>query len=84
MNPGTSGLVFAFQFARVGLGVGIIAASLTAYTDYVTVLTITNSAFVAALNPPCKRYTIERAAHVGVDLNIWPLPFPLGLYQKEV
>jgi hypothetical protein len=76
--------VFAFQTPRVGLGLGFVPSNLMAWFDYVTVLTITNSAAVATLNPPCKRYTLDRSAHFGVDVNVWLLPIPLGLVKKEL
>jgi hypothetical protein len=83
-SPGTSGTVFAFQTPRIGLGLGFVAANAMAFFDYVTVLTITNSAGVASLNPQCKRLTLDRSAHFGVDVNAWILPMPIGIFKKEL
>jgi hypothetical protein len=76
--------VFAFQTPRIGLGLGFVAANAMAFFDYVTVLTITNSAGVASLNPQCKRLTLDRSAHFGVDVNAWILPMPIGIFKKEL
>jgi hypothetical protein len=46
------------------------------FVDQVIVLTTTNGASVAALNPPCKRMTIDRVAHVGAGLTTM-LPIPV-------
>lgn len=77
MSPGTSGLVLAIQLPRVGLGLGFLGPSGMAYMDLVNVLTMTNSAAVATLNPPCHRYTLDRIGSVGVDVSVMPLPIPL-------
>jgi hypothetical protein len=76
-SPGTSGLVLAVQLPRFGLGIGFLGASGMAYMDLVHVLTVTNSASVAALNPPCHRFTLDRVGSVGVDVSVMPIPFPL-------
>jgi hypothetical protein len=77
MSPGTSGLVLAVQLPRFGLGIGFLGASGMAYMDLVHVLTMTNSAAVAALNPQCHRYTLDTIGSVGVDVSVMPIPFPL-------
>ncbi|HEY1676701.1 MAG TPA: hypothetical protein VGG04_03270 [Candidatus Sulfotelmatobacter sp.] len=77
MSPGTSGLVVAVQLPRFGLGIGFMGASAMAYMDLVHVLTITNSAGVAALNPQCQRFTLDTVGSVGVDVAVMPIPFPL-------
>ncbi len=76
-SPGTSGTVLGIQLPRLGLGLGLFGASAMSYIDFVNVLTITNSASVAALNPRCKKVTLDEVAHVGVDLNVMPIPIPL-------
>jgi hypothetical protein len=77
MSPGTSGLVVAIQLPRFGLGIGFMGANAMAYMDLVHVLTITNSAAVAALNPQCQRFTLDTVGSVGVDVSVMPIPFPL-------
>ena len=77
MSPGTSGLVLAVQLPRFGLGIGFLGASGMAYMDFVHVLTMTNSAAVAALNPQCHRFTFDTIGSVGVDVSVMPIPFPL-------
>jgi hypothetical protein len=77
MSPGTSGLVLAVQMPRFGLGVGFLGAQGMVYMDLVHVLTMTNSAAVATLNPPCHRYTFDSVGSVGVDFSMVPIPFPL-------
>ena len=76
-SPGTSGLVLAVQLPRFGLGVGFLGSHAMAYMDLVHVLTMTNSASVAALNPQCHRYTLDTIGSVGVDVSVVPIPFPL-------
>ena len=77
MSPGTSGLVLAVQLPRFGLGIGFLGSHAMAYMDLVHVLTMTNSASVAALNPQCHRYTLDTIGSVGVDVSVVPIPFPL-------
>ena len=77
MSPGTSGLVLAVQLPRFGLGIGFLGASAMAYMDLVHVLTMTNSASVASLNPQCHRFTFDSIGSVGVDVSVMPIPFPL-------
>lgn len=77
MSPGTSGLVLAVQLPRFGLGIGFLGSHAMAYMDLVHVLTMTNSAAVAALNPQCHRYTFDTIGSVGVDVSVVPIPFPL-------
>ena len=77
MSPGTSGLVLAVQLPRFGLGVGFLGSHAMAYMDLIHVLTMTNSAAVAALNPQCHRYTFDTIGSVGVDVSVVPIPFPL-------
>ena len=76
-SPGTSGLVLAVQLPRFGLGVGFLGASGMAYMDLVHVLTMTNSASVATLNPPCHRLTFDTIGSVGLDVSVMPIPIPL-------
>jgi hypothetical protein len=78
MSPGVSGAVLGIQAPRIGFGVGVMGASSVAYLDVVHVVTITNSAAVAAgmLAPPCKRITYTAYGHVGVDTKLMPLPIP--------
>jgi hypothetical protein len=74
-SPGVSGTVWAVQLPRLGVGVGVWGAAAIGYIDQVTVLTITNNAAVATLNPPCKRYTLDRTGHVGGELStLVPIP----------
>jgi hypothetical protein len=80
LSPGTSGLVLAIQLPRVGLGLGFLGPSAMAYMDLVHVLTMTNSAAVATLNPPCQRFTLDTIGSVGVDVNVMPIPIPLVHY----
>jgi hypothetical protein len=77
MSPGTSGAVVAVQLPRIGLGLGLMGTTGMAYMDIVTVLTALNSAAVATLNPPCKRFTLDRIMSVGVDVSVVPIPIPL-------
>jgi len=75
-SPGTSGLVWAIQLPKIGLGLGAFGGAALAFADIVNVITITNAAAVAALNPPCKRFTQQRACHYGVELTLLPtVPF---------
>jgi hypothetical protein len=78
MSPGVSGAVLGIQAPRIGFGMGVMGASSVAYLDVVHVVTITNSAAVAAglLAPPCKRITYTAYGHVGVDTKLMPLPIP--------
>ncbi|MBV8782631.1 MAG: hypothetical protein JOZ67_00425 [Gammaproteobacteria bacterium] len=81
-SPGVSGTVLAVQLPRIGLGLGVWGAAAVAYTDLVTVLTLTNSASVATLNPPCVRMTVDRVAHVGADVTtLLPIPIVTQLLQ---
>jgi hypothetical protein len=77
LTPGTSGLVLGLQMPRLGLGIGVFGANAMSYIDAVTVLTITSAAAVATLNPVCKRVTLAEVGHVGVDVNLMPIPIPL-------
>jgi hypothetical protein len=77
LSPGTSGAVVAVQLPRLGFGLGFLGASSLAFIDVVNVMTITNAAAVATLNPPCKRFTWTMTGHVGVETRVMPLPFPL-------
>jgi hypothetical protein len=77
MSPGTSGAVVAVQLPRVGVGLGLLGASAVVFIDLVNVLTTTNSAAVAALNPSCSRINWAQVGHVGVDTRLMPLPIPL-------
>ncbi len=89
-SPGVSGVVIAVQIPRVGLGVGVFGLAAMGFVDHVVVITVTNSAAVAALNPPCKRVTIDRVAHIGADLTtVMPIPIVETLshflaWKKEV
>jgi len=78
MSPGVSAAVLGIQAPRIGFGLGVMGASSVAYLDVVHVVTITNSAAVAAgmLAPPCKRVTYTAYGHVGVDTKLLPLPIP--------
>lgn len=74
-SPGVSGSVLAVQIPRLGLGIGAWGLGLMGYIDHVVVLTVTNGAGVALLNPACKRLTVDRVAHVGADLStLMPIP----------
>jgi hypothetical protein len=76
-SPGVSGSVWAVQIPRFGFGLGIFdVAAAMGFVDHVVVLTMTNGAGVAALNPVCRRMTIDRVAHVGADLTVL-LPIPI-------
>jgi hypothetical protein len=78
MSPGVSAAVLGIQVPRIGFGLGVMGASSVAYLDVVHVMTMTNSAAVAAgmLAPPCKRITYTAYGHVGVDTKLLPLPIP--------
>ena len=77
MSPGVSGTVVAVQIPRLGVGPGLMSfAAVMGFIDHVVVLTMTNGASVAVLNPVCKRQTIDRVAHVGADLTVM-LPIPV-------
>jgi hypothetical protein len=76
-SPGVSGVVLAVQIPRFGFGLGLFdVAAAMGFVDQVVVLTMTNGAAVAVLNPACKRMTIDRTAHVGADLTVL-LPIPI-------
>ena len=77
LSPGTSGVVAGLQLPRVGVGVGFLGANAVAFIDLVNVLTETNSAAVATLNPNCKKFTWTQVGNVGIDTSLMPLPFPL-------
>jgi len=89
-SPGVSGTVVAVQIPRLGAGVGVFGAAALGYLDQVVVLTMTNGAGVATLNPSCKRYTLDRIAHVGADVTtVLPIPvvqqmLQLLSWKKEV
>jgi hypothetical protein len=76
-SPGTSGDVLAVQLPRFGLGIGLLGTSALGYMDLVTVLTIVNSASTAALNPQCRRMTLDRIGSVGIEVSVVPIPVPL-------
>jgi hypothetical protein len=74
-SPGVSGSVLAVQIPRLGVGLGVWGVAAVMYVDHVTVVTMTNAASVATLNPPCTRVTIDRVAHVGGDVTtVMPIP----------
>ena len=74
-SPGVSGSVLAVQIPRLGVGLGVWGAAAVMYVDHVTVVTMTNAASAATLNPPCSRVTIDRVAHVGADVTtVMPIP----------
>jgi hypothetical protein len=79
MSPGVSGLVLGVQVPRLGFGFGAVGMSSVAYLDVVHVLTMTNSAAVAAgmLAPPCRRVSLAATGHVGISTKIvpWPIPY---------
>jgi len=79
MSPGVSGLVLGVQVPRLGFGFGVVGMSSVAYFDVVNVVTMTNSAAVAAgmLAPPCRRVSLNSVGHVGISTNIvpWPIPY---------
>lgn len=77
MSPGVSGLVLGVQVPRLGFGFGAVGMSSVAYLDVVHVLTMTNSAAVAVLAPPCRKVTLSAVGHVGIDTKIvpWPIPY---------
>lgn len=77
MSPGTSGSVLAVQLPRVGLGVGLFGVGTMAFLDVVNVVTFTNSAAVAVLNPQCRRVTLDMTPHIGVEVALMPIPIPL-------
>ncbi len=89
-SPGVSGTVLAVQIPRLGLGVGVFGIAAVGYVDHVVVLTMTNAAAVATLNPPCTRVTVDRIAHVGADVTtVMPIPLVEQLlhalsWNKEV
>jgi hypothetical protein len=77
MSPGVSGAVLAVQIPRLGFGPGLVSfAAVMGFVDHVVVVTMTNGAAVAVLNPTCKRQTIDRVAHAGADLTVM-LPIPI-------
>ena len=74
-SPGVSGSVVAVQIPRLGVGLGVWGVAAVMYVDHVTVVTMTNAASVATLNPPCTRVSIDRVAHVGGDVTtVMPIP----------
>lgn len=76
VSPGTSGLVLAIQLPKVGFGLGAFGGAALAFFDIVNVITITNAASVAVLNPPCKRFTQQMVCHMGVEVSVLPtVPF---------
>ena len=79
MSPGVSGLVLGVQVPRLGFGFGVVGMSSVAYLDVVHVLTMTNSAAVAAgmLAPNCRRVSLSAVGRVGISTRIvpWPIPY---------
>jgi len=81
-SPGVSGTVLAVQIPRMGLGMGVWGVAAVGYVDQVVVLTMTNAAGVATLNPPCTRMTVDRVSHVGADVTtLLPIPIVTQLLQ---
>ena len=76
MSPGVSAVVLGVQMPRIGFGVGMLGFQSMAYSDIVSVLTMTNGAATAAPLglPPCKRVTLEAWGHVGVETVLPSLP----------
>ncbi len=90
---GVSGLVYAVQIPRLGLGMGVFGLGVfglaaMGFVDHVVVLTLTNGASLGQVL--CKRITLDRVAHVGADVTtILPIPvvetLPHSLaWKKEV
>jgi hypothetical protein len=85
---GVSGLVYAVQIPRLGLGMGVFGLAAMGFVDHVVVLTLTNGASLGQV--PCKRITLDRVAHVGADVTtILPIPVVETLlhslaWKKEV
>ncbi|MBS0399404.1 MAG: hypothetical protein JSR95_12090, partial [Proteobacteria bacterium] len=88
MSPGVSGLVLGVQVPRLGFGFGVLSMSSVAYFDVVNVVTLTNSAAVAAgmLAPPCRRASLNSVGHVGISTNIvpWPIPYVADKINKAL
>lgn len=76
VSPGVSAVVLGVQMPRIGFGVGMLGFQSMAYSDIVSVLTMTNGAETAAPLglPPCKRVTLEAWGHVGVETVLPSLP----------
>ena len=77
VSPGVSAVVLGVQMPRIGFGVGMLGFQSMAYSDIVSVLTMTNgSATTGPLGlPPCKRMTLEAWGHVGIETVVPSLPF---------
>lgn len=76
VSPGVSAVVLGVQMPRIGFGVGMLGFQSMAYSDIVSVLTMTNGAETAAPLglPPCKRMTLEAWGHVGIETVLPSLP----------
>ena len=77
ISPGASAVVLAVQLPKLGLGLGMFGAGAMAFVDVVTVVSNTNSAAVALGVPSCQRATLDIVPHVGVEIQLMPLPIPL-------
>ena len=77
ISPGASAVVLAVQLPKMGLGLGMFGAGAMAFVDVVTVISNTNSAAVALGVPSCQRATLDIVPHVGVEIQLMPLPIPL-------
>jgi hypothetical protein len=86
VSPGVSAVVLGVQMPRIGFGVGILGFQSMAYSDIVSVLTMTNGAETAAPLglPPCKRVTLEAWGHVGIETVLPSLPLISGAASDKL
>jgi len=74
-TPAASGFVLGVQNPKLGFGLGLFGASTMAFTDMVSVLTMTSaSSAVAGIVSPCKRMTFLATGRVGIETKLLPIP----------
>lgn len=86
MSPGVSAAVLGLQIPRIGLGLGMLGASVVGYVDLVNVITITNSAAVSLglATPPCERVKLSTSSHLGIRTEVLPFKLPLGIGEDTI
>jgi len=74
-TPAASGFVLGVQNPKIGFGLGMFGASTMAFTDMISVLSMTSaSSAVAGIASPCKRMTFLATGRVGIETKLLPIP----------
>ena len=74
-TPAASGFVLGVQDPKIGFGLGLFGASTMAFTDMISVLSMTSaSSAVAGIVSPCKRMTYLATGRVGIETKLLPIP----------